>query len=655
MTNNDSNNDDIINNNNEDQSNHHDDSSSRKKIKNKKKEKKVKKRKDKEDKKEKKKSKKSKKRERSHDDVVVDDDGNHVESQNVGSKKRKYNNKEIESHIQEVSKKKISFPIKYVLAPMVGASELAFRLLCRKYGAQASYTPMMNSHMFANDPKYREEEFQTIAEDRPLVCHFSANDPKDFTAAAKLVEDKCDAVDLNLGCPQRTAYVGHFGSYLLDKKDRNLICSIVREASKAISIPVFVKIRLLDTIEETIELCQQLRNAGASLIAIHARYRASFERKGPGARDGPALLENVLRVREALGDDFPIISNGNVITFDDVENNMVFTRADGIMSAEGILDSPALYLPQYGDRDNDGDKEIQIAVPSSLKNTQGFLLQTNDLEYKKKRKLTKKLREIQKLETKLKAQQSLSKEEEDKISLKESIEQEISEIEDREMKARMETDGKVKVVSNQSRNKTVLLRHLYEMSDDKLSLASEYLNLVLSYPTKLRTVIFHIRRMLKQYLNTYQLMEECINAKSVDDVAAIIKKIEKYRKDPSTFHFDKEKDKKEKEALERKKREEGKRKAYEARMVRKAKREGRDDLEFYLRQGAKVPTIDEVQKLRFLSKEDQLQKWKDGDHSQHCLAYHLFEGGCKRDRSCAFLHADAQGEHSFQEVDEVAG
>ena len=63
-------------------------------------------------------------------------------------------------------------------------------------------------------------EFQTIPEDRPLVCHFSANDPQHFASAAKLVEPYCDAVDLNLGCPQRTAFVGHFGSYLLGDEDR---------------------------------------------------------------------------------------------------------------------------------------------------------------------------------------------------------------------------------------------------------------------------------------------------------------------------------------------------------------------------------------------------------------------------------------------------
>jgi tRNA-dihydrouridine synthase 1 len=74
----------------------------------------------------------------------------------------------------------LNLPHKYILAPMVGASELAFRQLCRKYGAQLAYTPMMSAHKFAFD----DAEFQTCPADRPLVCHFSAYTVADFVAAA---------------------------------------------------------------------------------------------------------------------------------------------------------------------------------------------------------------------------------------------------------------------------------------------------------------------------------------------------------------------------------------------------------------------------------------------------------------------------------------
>ena len=153
----------------------------------------------------------------------------------------------------------------------VGASELPFRLLCRRYGVDLAYTPMMNSELFAHDAEYRSKEFQSTPEDRPLVAHFSANNPQILKQAALLVEDACDAIDINLGCPQRVAFAGHFGSFLLGPEDRSLVLAMVSEVSQNVKIPVFAKIRLLDSVEETVELCRQLHEAGASLIAIHVQ------------------------------------------------------------------------------------------------------------------------------------------------------------------------------------------------------------------------------------------------------------------------------------------------------------------------------------------------------------------------------------------------
>ena len=454
-----------------------------------------------------------------------------------------------------------SFDIQHTLAPMVGASELAFRLLCRKYGATLAYTPMMSAAEFSRSDTYRRTEFQTIAEDRPLVCHFAANQPEEFASAAKLVENVCDAIDLNLGCPQRTAYVGHFGSYLLDPKDRQLVLDIVKAGSQAVSIPIFVKIRLLDTLQDTIDLCRQLRDAGASLIAIHGRYRASFERKGPGARDGPAMLDQIAAVKEAMGDDFPILSNGNVISYPDVVANMKETKADGIMSAEGILDDPALYLERFGGRDESDNISLDIIQPSPLpgvsaasSNSSTSAAPTPSAGAKKKRKLQKKLREIEKIEKKISAEgaDSINSSQKEKLATKDSVEKELKMIEKAEAKKLAESESNAKeedgaVAANDDsgetsspNSKTVSysLKQLYEDSDDRVKLAHEYLALARRYPVKIRSVIFHTRRMCRDLLNRFQLMEECVASKSIDEIEAVLEKLERYSANPESFTYD---------------------------------------------------------------------------------------------------------------------
>ena len=113
-----------------------------------------------------------------------------------------------------------------------------------------------------------------------MVAQLCGNDTAGMIAAARvLAQHEVHAIDINLGCPQACAQHGNYGAFLLDRDQwprvehmvRGLVAAMAQEGERG--LPVFCKMRLLPTIEETVEFAQRLEAAGCSLLTVHGRTR----------------------------------------------------------------------------------------------------------------------------------------------------------------------------------------------------------------------------------------------------------------------------------------------------------------------------------------------------------------------------------------------
>ena len=226
-----------------------------------------------------------------------------------------------------------------------------------------AYTPMLHARMFNETSKFRDNHFQPLRSslsshspphspadlfldgnpkfDRPLTVQFCANDPDEFLNAAKYVAPFCDAVDLNLGCPQGIARKGKYGAFL--QEDQDLVFRLIRKLQEELSIPVTAKIRILETKEKTLAYAKKVLDAGASILTVHGRQR---EQKGHNT--GLADWKMIRFLREELGSEVVLFANGNILQRADIDRCLEETGVDGVMSAEGNLYDPAIFAEVPG-------------------------------------------------------------------------------------------------------------------------------------------------------------------------------------------------------------------------------------------------------------------------------------------------------------------
>jgi len=232
-----------------------------------------------------------------------------------------------------------------VLAPLVGGSDLSFRLLSRKYGAQVTFTEMVVSEYYLHATaeeghrKYKNAtRYEFDESDRPLILQLTGTEPESIIKMANLpmFEGKIDGLDINCGCPQGFALEKGYGAGLLRKPD-NLV-NMCKAIVANVKYPVSVKLRLEESVDHTINIMKRLKQVGVQAFTIHGRY---YWQKGQNR--GIADWSAIKRIKEEVGQDMVIVGNGNIGEEEDFTKIMKETGVDAGMAGYGALVNPSIF------------------------------------------------------------------------------------------------------------------------------------------------------------------------------------------------------------------------------------------------------------------------------------------------------------------------
>jgi nifR3 family TIM-barrel protein len=227
-----------------------------------------------------------------------------------------------------------------VLAPMAGITNVAFRRLCREYGAGLYVCEMITTRALVERDPGTMHMITFDPSETPRSMQLYGVDPETMRDAVRMIveENLADHIDMNFGCPMPKVTRRGGGAAIPFKRRlfADIVSSAVRAAEPA-GIPVTVKFRIgIDDEHLTYLDAGRIAEAeGAVAVALHARTAAQ-------RYSGQADWSAVARLKEAVT-TVPVLGNGDIFSATDALKMVEQTGCDGVVVGRGCLGRPWLF------------------------------------------------------------------------------------------------------------------------------------------------------------------------------------------------------------------------------------------------------------------------------------------------------------------------
>ncbi len=222
-----------------------------------------------------------------------------------------------------------------ILAPMASVTDLPFRKLCRRLGADLAVSEMLHADTSLWGSRKSLQRLNHDDEPGPIAVQILGTDPARMAEAARLnVANGARIIDINMGCPAKKVCRVAAGSALLREPDR--VKKILESVVKAVPVPVTLKIRTgWDRQHRNgVEIARIAENAGIQALAVHGRTRDC-------GYSGNAEYQTIRDIKQAI--DIPVIANGDIDSVEKAARVLADTGADALMIGRAAQGRPWIF------------------------------------------------------------------------------------------------------------------------------------------------------------------------------------------------------------------------------------------------------------------------------------------------------------------------
>lgn len=225
---------------------------------------------------------------------------------------------------------------RFIMAPMAGVTDRAFRQICRECGAAMTVSEMISTQALLFQDKKTRELLSLAPNEKPGWVQIFGSNPDYMADGARKARAISGAalIDINMGCPAPKIVRGGDGSALMNQP--KLAAEIIRRVVDAAGVPVTVKFRKGwdEEHQNYLDFAKMAEDCGAAAITLHGRTRTQMYA-------GKADWEAIAAVRRAVS--IPVIANGDVASAQDAGAILEQTGADAVMIGRGALGNPWLF------------------------------------------------------------------------------------------------------------------------------------------------------------------------------------------------------------------------------------------------------------------------------------------------------------------------